>query len=171
LILLGLVFGAFAPDELWWRSRAFVGGCVSAAAFTAVALVSYAIAPDWMWMYFLDPADASWAVPLIPAAYMFVFALAFAAAVAVRRAARGLLWAAVGIAIGLEVTVISITWDRYHLVGSEREWLEGTAEELFSASPGGDAKTIGLLGPVFLAVSIVALVMVYRGRREATVDR
>jgi len=102
---------------------------------------------------------------------MFVFALAFAAAVAVRRGARGVLWAAVAVAIGLEVAVIAITWDRYHLVGSEREWLEGTAEELFSASPGGDAKTIGLLGPVFLAVSVVALVMVWRSRREAAADR
>jgi len=171
LILLGLVFGVFAPDERWWRSRAFIGGCVSAVAFTAVALVSYAIAPDWMWMYFLDPSEASWAVPLIPAAYMFVFALAFAAAVAIRRASRRVVWAAAAIAVGLEAAVVAITWDRYHLVGTEREWLEGTAEELFSASPGGDAKTIGLLGPVFLIVSVVAFVMVWRSRREAAADR
>lgn len=170
LILLGLVFGAFAPDELWWRSRAFLGGVVSTAAFTIVALVSYAIAPDWMWMYFLDPSEASWAVPFIPVAYLFVYALAFAAAVAVRRAARGVLWTAIAIAIGMEAAVIAITWDRYHLVGTDREWLEGTAEELFSASPGGDAKTIGLLGPVFLVVLVVALVMVWRGR-ETAADR
>jgi hypothetical protein len=102
---------------------------------------------------------------------MFFFALAFAAAVAIRRAAPGVLWAAAGIAVGLEAAVVAITWDRYHLIGTEREWLEGTAEELFSASPGGDAKTIGLLGPVFLVVSIVAFVMVTRGRREAVTDR
>lgn len=171
LLLLGLIFGVFAPDERWWRSRAFAGGFASAAAFTLVALISYAIAPDWMWMYFLDPSDVSWTVPLIPAGYMFVFALAFAAAVAVRRVSRRVLWAGIAVAVAMEVVVIAITWDRYHLVGTEREWIQGSANELFSASPSGDAKTIGLLGPLFLVVLAVSLVLVWRSRREASAHR
>lgn len=170
LILLGLVFGALGR-EMSWKSAAFIGGFASAAAFTAVAMLSYVIAPDWMWMYFLDPSDVSWALPLIPLGYLFVFVLSYAAAITLRQTSRGAVVGAIGGAVAMEIAVIALTWDRYHLVGNEAEWLNGSANELFSVTPDGDAKTIGLLGPLSVALIVVCLVIVWRNARASAADR
>lgn len=167
LLLLGFVFGGRAAGDPWWQTRAFAAGTVSAAAFAAVALVSYSVAPDWMWMYFLDPSDVRWAVPLMAPAYLFVFWVAFAAAVAARRLGPAALWTGAAGAIALEVAVVAITWDRYHLVGTARDWVTGTAHELITASPAGPVRTIGLLGPLFLAVTVAAYVYASRSRATA----
>lgn len=171
LIFIGVVFGAFAPGTSWWRGRAFVAGLVTAAVFTATAVISYFIEPDWMWMYFLDPDEVSWVVPLIPVGFLLLYALAFAAAVSLRQLDRLALWAAGALALLAEIVVVAVTWDRYRLVGTRQEWLADKAHELFSTSPSGPVKTIGLLGPVFAAVFLAALYVVYRSRRAAAADR
>jgi hypothetical protein len=171
LVLLGLIFGWFAPSDRWWRTRAFAAGAVSAIAFTSTAMVSYVLAPDWMWMYFLVPEDASWSVPLIPIGFLFVYALSFAAATALRRVGRTVVWAAAAFAGAAEVAVVALTWDRYHRVGTAREWLQGSAHELFTTQPTGPVRTISLLGPAFLAVTVVALVLVIRSGRAGSSDR
>ncbi|MDQ3940158.1 MAG: hypothetical protein M3238_02280 [Actinomycetota bacterium] len=165
--LIGLVFGAFAPSERWWRSRAFGAGLFSAAVFTTTALISYALVPDWMWMYFLDPDDVTWSVPLIAAAYLFVYLLGFASAVSLKSLGRAALWLAGGGLAIMELAVVAITWDRYHLVGSRSQWLAGNAHELFATSPTGPVRTIGLLGPIFIAILAVSLFLTYRGKRRA----
>lgn len=170
LVLIGLVFGGLAPAQGWWRSAAFVAGLVSAGVFTLTAMLSYAIAPDWMWMYYVDPSEVSEAVPVMPPAYLFTFLLGFAAAGALSRLGRNWLWAAGAVAITFEGIIIAITWDRYRVVGTMAEWSSGRAAELFSASPSGDARTIALFGPVFAVVTAVALFVTWR-KRAAVTDR
>lgn len=165
LSILGLAFGAFAPRQRWWRSRAFGAGLVSAIVFTLVALISYVIAPDWMWMYFLDSAEVSWTVPPILVAYLAAYAMSFAAAVALRDLGPQLLWLAIAGAALMEVVVVSITWDRYHMIGTRQEWLAGTAHELLTVGPTGPARAISLLGPVFLVTLVVSVILVSRQGR------
>ena len=165
--LLGFAFGAFASDDAWWRSRAFRAGLVSAAVFTSTAILSYFVAPDWMWMYLVDPAKLSWTVPLMVPAYLFVYAVSFAAAVALRAARPVLVWVAAAAAALMEVAIVAITWERYHLVGTTVEWNRGLADELFDTSPSGDAQTIGLMGPVVIVTIAVCLFVTYRGSRRA----
>jgi hypothetical protein len=169
--LIGIVFGIFAPSERWWSSRAFYGGLVTAGVFTATALISYAIAPDWMWMYFIDPSDVAWSVPLIAVGYLFVFVLGFGASVALAGLGRKAQVAAVVTCLLGEIAVIAVTWDRYHLVGTREEFVSGSANLLVTASPQGDARTIGLMGPVFIAVLVISLIVVRRGARAAATDR
>ncbi|MDQ3985545.1 MAG: hypothetical protein M3280_03500 [Actinomycetota bacterium] len=171
LVLIGVLFGAFAPTTEWWKSRAFMAGLVTAAVFTSTAIVSYFIEPDWMWMYFLDPDDVAWVVPLIPVGYILTFVLGFAAALTFRAMGTAFVWGA-GIAAAVcEIVVVAVTWDRYHLVGSRSEWVRDAANELFTASPSGSVKTIGLLGPVFIAVLVVSLILVRRSARSTPADR
>jgi hypothetical protein len=158
LVFLGLVFGMFAPPLQWWRSRALMAGAIAAGVFTLTALVSYAIAPDWMWMYFLEPDAVEWAVFVMPVAYAFTFLLGFWSAIALGALGRATVARAAVVALLLEVMVIGITWDRYHQVGTASEFEAGRAHELFTAAPTGPARSIGLMGPVFLAVAIAAFV-------------
>lgn len=166
--LLGFVFGASAASDRWWRSRAFIAGLVSAVVFTGTAIVSYVVAPAWMWMYLLDHRSLSWTVPLIALGYLFVYVVSFAAAVALRGARPVLPWAAAAVALLMEIALIVITWDRYHLVGTRLEWSSGVAHELFDLSPSGVAKTVGYMGPLVVVTVVACLFFVYRGSRRAS---
>lgn len=172
LLLIGVVFGGLGPARRWWRSRAFFWGLAAAGSFTLVAMLSYAVAPDWMWMYFVDPTEVAWAVPFVPPAYLFTYVLGYAAAVGLRQIGAGALTAAgVGLALG-QAGVMALTWERYHLVGSAPEWRRGRAQELFSAAPAGEARTIGMISLLFVAVLVLGLYLTYRERgREAAADR
>jgi hypothetical protein len=171
LLFLGLLFGGFAPQTRWWRSRPFGAGLATALVFTAIAFISYALAPDWMWMYFLSPSDAAWALPGIALGYVAVFLLGFAAAAGLKPlGARAVTAAAVSM-VAAEFGVVALTWSRYHLIGTKAEWASGNAHELFTASPSGPVTTIGLLGPVFLVVFAAALFMTWRSRRAPAAGR
>lgn len=170
LVFIGLVFGMFAPERGWWRSRALIGGAVAAGVFTITALVSYAVAPDWMWMYFLEPDTVEWAVFVMPGAYAFTFLLGFWSAVTLKTLGTGAVVRAAVVALLLEVVVIGVTWDRYHQVGTASQWDAGRAHELFTASPTGPARTIGLMGPIFLVVAVGAFVWARR-TDETAADR
>ena len=166
--LLGFVFGAFATGDAWWRSRAFRAGLAGATVFTGTAIVSYFVAPDWMWMYLIDPDPLSWTVPLMVPAYLFVYVVSFAAAVALHAARPILVWLAAGVAALMEVAIVAITWDRYHLVGTATEWHRGLAHELFDVTPTGDAQTVGYMGPLVVVTIAVCLIVTYRGSRRAS---
>ncbi|HET7481489.1 MAG TPA: hypothetical protein VFK89_01380 [Actinomycetota bacterium] len=171
LAFLGFAFGALAPLERWWRSRAFVAGSIAAVVFSSTAFITYAIAPDWMWMYYADPNQLSWIVPLLAVAYLACFGLSFIAAIGLRSSGVKSVWPLAAVSLVLEVIVVAATWDRYHHVGTRLEWLRGSAAELFSTSPEGPVKTLGVLGPLFLVTLVVAIVIAYRGRDAAAARR
>ena len=171
LALIGLAFGWFATRDAWWRSRAFYAGFATAAVFTLVAMLSYLVAPDWMWMYFLDPDEVAWSLPLIPVGYLFVYVVGFAAAIPLRAGSRRMWLGALAATLAMEVVVLGITWDRYHEIGTTREWLNNAAHELFTATPTGPARTIGLMSPVIIIVAIGAFLYVRRQQRALTPRR
>lgn len=171
LTFIGLLFGLFAPAESPWRSRAFKAGAVTAIVFSATAFVSYGVAPDWMWMYFLAPEEVAWSVPLLAVGYLVTYLLGFAAAVGLKELGRSYVIAAAVTSLLGEIVMVALTWDRYRFVGTKQEWLAGTAYSLLGSSPEGPVKVIAPLGPVFAVVLIVALFLTLRDRRAATADR
>lgn len=171
LALIGLGFAAAAPRARWWASRAFVAGAVAAIAFTAVALLGYAVAPDWMWMYFLRSSDVAWAVPLVLALYPCTYAAAFAAGVALKDAGGAAFAGALAVAAAAELFVVALTWDRYRLVGTRREWLDGDAHALLTASPDGPVIALAVAAPALAAVVALAALTAYRSRRAPAADR
>ena len=171
LLFLGILFGSLAPSRDWWRSRSFAAGLATALAFTAVAFISYAVAPDWMWMYFLRPSDVAWALPGIALGYIGMFLLGFSAAIGMKPLGRGVLAGAALGTLSAEVVTVALTWSRYHNIGTKQEWLAGRAHELFTTGPSGPVKTIGLLGPVFVVVFAAALFIAWRSSRAAAADR
>lgn len=171
LTFIGLLFGAFAPERGPWRSRAFKAGLIAGVAFTATAFVSYVVAPDWMWMYFLEPDAVDWALPFIAVAYVATFALGFAAALGLRELSRVYVFAAAVAALIGEVVIVAITWERYRAVGTTGEWLAGDAFPLLGTSPEGPVQVISPLGPAFAVVLVAAFVWMLRGRHETATDR
>ena len=57
-----------------FKSRAFISGSLVTLGFIGLAAYSYTIAPDWMWMYFVDPAGIPlWMVIALFVAYYLAF--------------------------------------------------------------------------------------------------
>lgn len=162
----GLFFGNHSPIRSWWRSGAFAGGLIASGGFTAVAMMSYRIAPDWMWMYYRDPDQMRPAVPLMPVGYMLTFFGGFLASLRLREKDRSI-WPAAAGAVAAEVAVVAATWDRYHRIGTRAEWEEGTASELVTAKPQGLAKQISSFGPIVLATFVLGLFLARRSRASA----
>lgn len=171
LIFIGLLFGAFAPENAPWSSRAFKAGLITSVAFAVTAFVSYVVAPDWMWMYFLDPDGVAWSLPVVALAYPVTFGLGFAAALGLRVVSRSIVFGAAVASLVAEVVIVAITWDRYRFVGSTKQWLTDQAVPLFGTSPEGPVRVISLLGPLFVVVFVAALVWTFRSRRETAADR
>lgn len=171
LTFIGLLFGAFAPEVAPWSSRALKAGLITSLAFTATAFVSYVVAPDWMWMYFLDPDSVAWSLPLIAIAYPVTFLVGFSAALGLRTVSRWAVFTAAAASLIAEVVIVAMTWDRYSFVGSTKQWLNDRALPLFGTSPEGPVRVISLLGPSFAVVFAVALVITFRSHRETAADR
>ena len=157
----GLFFGRFAPLRDWWRSSAFAGGLIASGGFTTVAMLSYRIAPDWMWMYYKDPDEMKPAVPFMPLGYMLTFVAGFIGAVRLRDEDKSV-WPAAAGAVAAEVAVVAATWDRYHRIGTRSEWEEGTASELVTAKPTGLAKRVSSYGPIVLGTFLLGLFLARR---------
>lgn len=166
LAFFGLLFGNLSPLRSWWRSPAFAGGVVASTGFTAVAMLSYRIAPDWMWMYYKNPKEMSSVVRWMPVGYMATFVAGFAAAVKLRETERPV-WPAAAAAVVAEVVVVAATWDRYHRIGTKQEWETGTASELVTARPRGLAKEVASYGPLVLGTFLLGLALARRSGAPA----
>lgn len=146
-------------------------GLAVAVVFTMTAFVSYVVAPEWMWMYFLSPDSVAWTLPLIAVGYLVTFGLGFAAAQGLRVLGRGWVTGASAAMVIAEVAVVGVTWDRYRLVGSTDEWLAGSAHPLFGVPPTGPVRLISVLGPVFAVALIAGIIVTWRTKRAFATDR
>ena len=158
LAFFGFFFGAQPPLQSWWRSGAFAGGLVATTGLTASAMLSNKHAPDWMWMYYRDPDAMESVTRVMPLAYVGAFVAAFAAAVGLRRIGRSPR-AAAAAAVAAEVASVAATWDRYHRIGTKREWEQGTASELLTLKPEGKAKKISGYAPLVFGTLVVGLLI------------
>jgi hypothetical protein len=139
--------------------------------FTASALLSYVVAPDWMWMYFLDPADARWTLPLMPFAYLATYILGFAAGMSLKQVSARAAWIGAATALAFEVGVVALTWDRYRAVGSRAQWNSSSAYDLFASPPSGPVVMISVTGTVFVVVLITGLIWLWRHSRARVAGR
>lgn len=147
LAFFGFFFGGSSPVAGWWRSRAFTGGLLATAGFTASAVLANKAAPDWMWMYYRDPREMEPVTRWMPAGYVLAYVAAFLAAIGIRRRG-GSTTTAAGVALLSEVAVVAATWDRYHRIGTKEEWASGTADELLTLKPEGKAKKVSSYAPL-----------------------
>lgn len=142
-------------------------GLIVSGFFTASALLSYVVAPDWMWMYFLEPDEARWTVPLMPFAYVATYVLGFAAGVSLKQLSMRMVWFGAAVALAAEAAVVALTWDRYVSVGSPET---GEVYYLFDSPPAGPVVMISVTGAVFAVVLVAGLIWLWRQSRARVVD-
>ena len=168
----GLAFGAGLLFGMAGRGEsAAVGALVRTRAFKwglaylhigviAISVTLYVLEPDWMWMYYVDPAG----VPLVVVAISFLlyevcYFAGFALASEIERIRRNVTWAVVGVMF-VAITAAEIsTRDRlFQFADSRDAWLlaprKGLTLDPFHIEP---AMAI-VLGPGLIAT--VALVVI-----------
>ncbi|MFN7975416.1 MAG: hypothetical protein U0166_24285 [Acidobacteriota bacterium] len=133
---LGVVTSLFAVDRRegapFFRVWPFGHGLVMTALFFGTAVASYALEPEWMFMYFVPGPSVGTAglaymgILLYALPYVAGFALALEA----RQRARSLAAACLLGALAAQVMVVGGLWERYIRVGSLEAWRAGTAVRL-----------------------------------------
>lgn len=138
-------------------------GLVFSTVFLISVILSYAIAPDWMWMYFPENPR----INLLDWIYLilFLYYLPFAGGYLLTRELRKRNFIA-GSSVAIlsllaEVFIVLRLWDRYTHVGTREEFLSGTAALLWK-SPVNTVFNFTI--PVMVIIFIASFILL---RREA----
>ncbi len=147
MVLIGMLYAPFARETVVpiYRTKVFYASFRLAAVFAALVATGYALAPDWMWMYFIpaQEANAATLIVVIVALYLMPYAagLHFGCHFLSNRRRRYL--TGVAVCVGLQAALVLFLWQRYSQVGTMEEFIAGTAQPLSSAQPVGSILTAG----------------------------
>lgn len=174
MMLFGVLFALFTRKEKeglsLFSSRYFWHGLIFTSIFNGAVVYAIIKYPDWMWMYFLEDSTNS-VVELI---YIFIFLYYFPYVLGfyfgrllVLKGKR--LWLLLaGFLLGWEAWVIFHLFDRYSVVGTRQEFLDGSAISLFSPqNPVGTAMNISV---GMMVVYYLIVWWQYRKQNKAYVD-
>jgi len=140
LAVFGVLFSFFTKKEAGegspFRSPYFWHGILFSTIFCGIVFYSYLKFPDWMWMYYVSGIKLS-TLELI---YLFLF-LYYVPYIAGFVLGRSLIrkdllfgWLLLGFLVVWEIWIVTHLWGRYSVVGTEADYLNGTAIPAFSST-------------------------------------
>lgn len=144
------------------KESAFRWGLLFSSIFIISVIISYFMAPHWMWMYF--PEDPQ--IGILDWIYilLFLYYLPYAGGYFLTRELRkkGFIYGAIIALISLlgEIFIVLRLWDRYTHVGTREEFLSGTATLLWKSSVN---TVFNIAIPVMVIVFIISLVRIRKG--------
>ncbi|MDO8520149.1 MAG: hypothetical protein Q7T11_08320 [Deltaproteobacteria bacterium] len=128
-MLFGALFSLFARQK-----SAVWHGLVFSSLFNAIVLYSYFKFPDWMWMYFID-APRLGALDLIYI-FLFLYYVPYLAGFYWGReflqSGKTKVWLLILFLVAAEGWIVWKLFDRYSVIGTRQQFLDGTAISLFS---------------------------------------
>ncbi len=166
VVLAGLVFACFeliGRDGRPVRTGAVFGpGLLLCSGIFATALASYYVAPDWMFMYYLEQRpEGFFAFAFIGLGIYYIpFLAGLFAGRALRLRSPLLLMLTMVFFVFVQAGVIAATWQRYRVVGPLADWRAGVGDltPLYSHRK---LVAISALGPG----SMVLFAFLFVGRR------
>jgi uncharacterized membrane protein YidH (DUF202 family) len=135
MVVLGMLYTPLEREleKPFYRTKTFLASCRLAGVFFALVMVSYALYPDWMWMYFISTADLSFArqISLLVGVFWILYAIPFLAGYFWGRAFRDknkmVWWVGILLNLALEGLLLFTFWDRYRAIGTREEFFNGSA--------------------------------------------
>lgn len=170
MILFGALFAVFetsAFNKLVLLSRYFWHGLVFTTIFNVAVFYAIATYPDWMWMYFLEDSGNTTGELI----YIFVFlyylpyVLGFYLGIECKKRAISLWASFIAVMAASEIWVIWHLFDRYSVVGTREQFMNGTATSLFSPQNPIGAVTNGSV--VFMVLYFVFVLFRHRRARNS----
>lgn len=168
LALFGAVFALLEKGRKEWffKESGFKWGLFFSTVFIISVIISYIVAPDWMWMYFPEKSK----INLLDFIYILIFMYympyiaGYAIAkylkdvdfkLAIASAVFYLLWA---------IYIVARLFDRYYHVGTREEYLNGTAPILPSSTVGTYFNFVFL--PLLVVAFAISLYFIRFRKRE-----
>ena len=166
LIFLGIMAGLFVPKGYrgsLFASRAFWIGSYLSLGFIALAAFGYAVAPDWMFMYFIEASRVPfWMVLYAFILYFCLYLLGFFLAIELGKAHRSAPWIALFLSLVASIAVVLPLRKEYQTVGTFREFYTGGGVPLSES-----AVTQHTTFPaIFLFASGIALLIFWARRQK-----
>ncbi len=144
------------------RESAFRWGLLFSSIFIVSVIISYFMAPHWMWMYFPENPKIGvldWIYILL-----FLYYLPYAGGYFLARELRkkGFIYGAIVALISLleEIFIVLRLWDRYTHVGTREEFLNGTANLLWKSSVN---IVFNITIPILIVVFIISFIRIRKG--------
>ncbi len=139
MITFGLLFAPYVKGREWEKpclSMAFILGLIFATVFVISVIISYKIAPDWMWMYF--PNDPSISILggifILSLLYYFPYIGGFLWGMFLYANSILMYWLVIIYFLAMEGIVIGLLFKRYFFVGTRTDFLSGKAVPLPNSS-------------------------------------
>ena len=155
MVLIGMLYTPFTREAVvpLYRTKVFFASVRLALVFLALVAASYAIAPDWMWMYYLAADEVSVAGLIYVAVVLYL--LPYFAGLFLGQQLSALSFRAweLGVAgcVFLQMALLVGWWQRYSQVGTMEEFFSGAARSLTSAQPLGTILNAGTVVLVAIA--------------------
>lgn len=138
LMLFGVLFSVFIGKETRglsvFKSSYFWHGLAFSTIFNMAVVYAIIRFPDWMWMYFLEESGNTLTelIYLFVFLYYFPYLLGFILGCSFLEMGKVAWGALVLFLMGWEGWLIAHLFNRYSVVGTREQFLEGSAISLFS---------------------------------------
>lgn len=168
VILFGMLFSFFERAERYrnlFSSPYLWHGLFFMTIFNVAVLYGALFYPDWMWMYFLEKSPQSWSVLvyLLLFFYYLPYLLGFFFGYELRNKSHFLWWCFVLGLLCAEGWLVVKLFDRYRMIGTREEFLNGTALPFLHPD-----NTMGLVVNLCAVVLILYYVLIfYKYKRES----
>lgn len=174
LIFFGVLFAIFDRSErgnlIVFRSSYFWHGFLFSTIFNVAVVYAIIRFPDWMWMYFVEQSRNNfWELIYL---FVFLYYLPYILGFYLGRVVllKGLKWWGITLLFfaGWEVWLIAHLFDRYSVIGTRTDFLEGKGVSLFSpANPIGPVMNLSLGA---MAVYFIVLVVHSKKRKSSPTE-
>ncbi|MDQ7062960.1 MAG: hypothetical protein Q9P90_01810 [candidate division KSB1 bacterium] len=138
MVLIGLLYAPF--DQPTGQSRidspAFRASAQLASLFVMLVLVSYALNPAWMWMYYVDPLTVSLAglVYAVIGLYALPWIAGYALGLELIRRGRKAWLAAILVSLLVEGWLLVALWERYNCLANYLQFQRSECQPLIGST-------------------------------------
>lgn len=169
MLLFGSLFALFSDPKnagTVFSEGAFWHGVVFTTIFNGAVMYAISYYPDWMWMYFTEGVKNTW--PELVYIFVFLYYLPYVLGYYMGRDVKKFsavgVWGLMGLLAAAEVWIIFHLFDRYAVVGTRADFINGTALSLF-----GRNNPLGIVMNGAVAAMVLYFIFVlylYKHRRK-----
>ncbi|MDZ7343914.1 MAG: hypothetical protein ONA90_05310 [candidate division KSB1 bacterium] len=138
MVVIGMLYAPLErqPEQPFYRAKTFWASCRLAGLFILLAMASYILYPDWMWMYFFSTNHLGVGLQLVLMGgillvlYLLPLIAGYSCGMILRAKSASAWWAGIISSLVVEGFLIFILWNRYSVVGTRAQFLSGNTVRL-----------------------------------------
>ena len=138
MVLIGMLYTPLErqPEQPFYRAKTFWASGRLASLFILLAMASYILYPDWMWMYFFSTNNLGFGLQLVMIGgilfvlYILPLIAGYFCGIILHAKSASAWWAVIMLSLVIEGFLIFTLWTRYSAVGTRGQFLTGNTVPL-----------------------------------------